>query len=167
AALGRLHARRGLVQQRRGEVEVQAIVTLEGRLDLPEELAVGEQAGHFVFVLDRQDLEVMARYRLGESAGLADQGAFRDAEALDALAVAFGVGRVLVVAEELAATGDDFVEVFRELPVAALDLARGELALYPGQVDGGSAAPDEGGTVELDRRAVQFDGLQQGGLTHR
>ena len=101
----------------------------------------------------------MARYRLGESAGLAGQNAFRDAEALDALAVAFGVNRVLIVDEKLAATGDDFVQVLRELPVAALDLAHSELTLHPWQVDGGTAAPGEGDTVEFDHCAVQLDGL--------
>ncbi|MNY26898.1 hypothetical protein D3C86_1607700 [compost metagenome] len=167
AALGRLDAWRGFIQQRWRQVEAQAVVTLEGRFDLLEELAVGEQARHFVLVLDGQDFEVIARHRLGERARLAAQGRFRCAELLDSIPITLGQGCILVLGEETGTPGNAFLQALRQLAVAALDLAGLEVALYPWQVDGSAAAPGEGRAVERYCGTVQLDGLQQGVLAHR
>ncbi|MNG17079.1 hypothetical protein D3C84_1010370 [compost metagenome] len=112
-------------------MEAQAVVALEGRFDLVEELAIGEQTRHFVLVLDRQHLEVIASHSFGQCTGLAGQGNFRGAEPCDAILVTLGVGCILVLGEEVDASRDSFFQALRELVVAANDFACFQLALYP------------------------------------
>ena len=65
--LRRLAGRRvGLVQRRRREVEAELVVAFELRGDALREIGLGVQARDFVLVLDREQLEVVARDRFGE-----------------------------------------------------------------------------------------------------
>jgi len=93
----------------------------------------------------------LLRALLGVSVGLA--------HALDQLAVARGVGGILISAQTLRTILDDLLQA---LATRRLDhLGRGQL-LHRGQVVGGTPAPEEGLLIELHRHAVEFNGLIDG-----
>ena len=84
------------------------------------ELAVGVEARDLVLVLVGEQLEVVARDRLGQLAAARRARGLDRARALDQRAVALGIGRVLVVGEERDPARDRLVQALRR----ALAVAR-------------------------------------------
>ena len=142
-------------QQLRREMELQAEVALELALEFPEERAVGVEARDLVLVLVGHQLEEVAGDRPASPPRPRALRA-RRRDALDALAVALRVGRVLVRGEQGCAVRDDLVERLRPalLVIAAARLAP---APRPRAVVRGEPAPRERALVPRDRRAVQLD----------
>src|SRR4249919_2183650 len=99
-----------LRQQRRGEVELELVVAVELLLQLLLEVAAGVQARDFVLVLVRHQLEGVTRDGFGQVGGAGDLRGLGFAYLGDEVAVALGVGRILVIGEEADAARDQFVE---------------------------------------------------------
>src|SRR5258706_6924959 len=148
------------------EMEHELVIALEHAGDLLLERAVGVQPRDLVFVLVGEQLGVVARDRFAQL-GRARRFALALAHALNQLAIALGIGRVLVRGEELDATLDQLVQRAREMFAQSDDLGRQREALDALQVDGGTPAPEEALLVELDRDAVQLDGALERGAGNR
>jgi hypothetical protein len=133
-------ARIRLVENRRSEVEFELVASLEHRFDLPGERRIGVQARDFVFVLVGEELEVVARDRLGER-GASGLERFGFARALDELAVALGVRGILVRGEEFDPARDQLVEVARERLRDRNDLRRSREPLHPRKIGCGAPSP--------------------------
>ncbi|MNI03961.1 hypothetical protein D3C73_568740 [compost metagenome] len=99
-----------LREQRRCQMEAQLVIALELLLQAALEIAAGVQAGHFVLVLVRHQLEQVAGHGLGQRGGAADTFGFSRAHAFDQRAVAVGVGGILVVGQEGRAALDHLVQ---------------------------------------------------------
>ena len=106
-------------QQRRGQVELEAVPALELGPELALEGAVGVEPGHLVLVLVGHELEEVARDRLGERWAAGEDGRLACPHALDRRPVAGGIGGVLVVGEEGRALVDQLVERARCAACAA------------------------------------------------
>ena len=149
-----------LVGQRRREMEGELVVAFELRRDALGEVAVGVQARDFVLVLDREQLEVVARDGLGQR-GLARQ--------LRALPPRAPWRRNRCSAWRTPRPGSAVRNSARRAIISSSDVdsrcdsglslrdRRGEHALG---IDRGEASPAEALLVRLDRRAVQLDRAQ-------
>ena len=82
-------------------MEGDAIVALELLRDAIEEAAVDVQPRDFVFVLVREQLEVVARDGLGELGLPGCALALGGAHAVDQIAIALGIIRILISREPL------------------------------------------------------------------
>src|SRR5689334_5141043 len=100
----------GLVHQRRGEMEHELVVALELRRHALREIGFGEKARDFVLVLDREQLEVVTRHRLGERGATGNLLGFGRADPGDEIRIEPGVRRILVAGQEFHAAGDGFVQ---------------------------------------------------------
>src|SRR5207253_3734631 len=105
-------------EQWRGQVVIQPIRTLELRGDVVVKRGIRVQTRDFVFVLVREQLEVVARDRLGQLCGSAQPIGLDPAYPLDQLRIATGVGRTLVRGQEF----DPPRRQFRYRPRSALEL---------------------------------------------
>ena len=139
-------------QQRRRQMDLEAVPALELGAELVQERAVGPEPGDLVLVLDRHQLEQVAGHGLAEAVPTGRAPRLGLAHPCDDLAVAARIGRVLVGGEEGArcSTMSSSVCGWRACRHAGHGLDRGQIVR-------GAAAPQEGLPVEGDLDAVDLD----------
>ena len=113
-----------LGKERRREMDIDPLPALKLAAELPVERAVGEQAGDFVLVLHRHELEQAPRHRVGQRDLSGGDPGLGVPHAFDAIAIAGRIGRALIVGEERDAARDDVVERRAPAPGSARPEAR-------------------------------------------
>src|SRR4029453_6525253 len=125
-----------------------------------EEVRLGVEARDLVLVLDRQQLEVIARDRFRQIRRARLLRAFDRAHLRDEVDVALRIRRILIIGEKLRAAIDDLVERFGEALRFGLRGLRYRRLRDARRIDGGEAAPVEALPVRFDARAVELDRLE-------
>ena len=93
-------------------METELIVAVEGLADAREERGLGVEPRHFVFVLDRQQAEILPRYHFGELR--AAQPDFGSLHPRDERTIAPAQRRILIGCEFGNAPVDHLVKVARK-----------------------------------------------------
>src|SRR3984893_2107512 len=98
-------------EQRRREMHVKAqMLAAKLVLHLMHERAVGIEPGHLVLVLVGHQLEQIARDRIGKTALARGTRRLDGFDALDAVPIALGIGRILIVREKGRSPVDHFIQ---------------------------------------------------------
>ena len=85
-------------QQRRRQMEAQRVAAFEAIADFLQEAGLGIQPRHFVFILDRHQLEKVVRDGYGELRGVSS--GFCGADLFYLQPISLRVGGILIVGEK-------------------------------------------------------------------
>ena len=139
-------------------MEGELVVTFELLGDLLFESGLCVEPRDFVFILVREQLEVVARNRRTQRFFAGEFLRFKVGHALHQCCVTLGVGRILVASEKCLAPIDHLIDRFRELVVAALQRRWERGFSDRRKIHRCATAPFERLLVLFHRRSVELDG---------